>query len=120
MNLITNLNENPRQSQTLVLANGNTVAITMYFVPMQYGWFFTSISYPANNFTLTGIRICNNPNLLYQWQNQIPFGIGCFSTSQREPTQQQDFFSGASSLYILSQTECQQYATYIQGGALPS
>ena len=58
--------------------------------------------------------------MLYQFQNQIPFGLACFSKANREPQLQQDFVSGASSLYILTQAECQEYATYIQGGLLPS
>lgn len=85
---------------------------------MQYGWFITNLTY--QDFVLNGLRITNNPNMLYPWINQIPFGIGCFSSSQREPTQQQDFLSGASSLYLLTQDECEAYASYLAGGELPA
>jgi len=99
------------QTQSLVLPDGTTVTITMVFVPMQYGWFFSNITY--GSFVLENIRICNSPNLLHQWRNQVPFGIACFSLNQREPSQQQDFSSGASKLYILSASEVTQYAEYL-------
>lgn len=115
---IQNLTSYPLQTQTLVLADGTTFALTIYYIPMQYGWFITNLTY--GDFVLRGLRITNSPNMLYQWQNVIPFGLACFTATNREPTQQEDFSSGASKLYILSQTECEEYAAYINGGALPS
>jgi hypothetical protein len=115
---INNITANALQTQTLVLPSGQSFSITMYYKPMQFGWFFTNITYKT--FTLNSMRIVNNPNLLYQWQDLLPFGLCCFSPSQREPTQQQDFSSGASNLYILTAAEVAAYATYIQGGAFPS
>lgn len=110
--------DNPLIQQTLVLPNGNIFTLTLYFVPMQAGWFINNLTY--GEFVINGMRICNNPNMLYQWQNIIPFGLACFSTDNREPSLQQDFFSEASKLYILTQEECQQYQDYINGGVLPS
>ena len=118
MNQIVNITSDALQNQTMILADGTTFSYTMYYVPNQYGWFFNNITY--GSFVLNSIRITNNANMLYQWQNLIPFGIACFSTSDREPSQQQDFASGYSNLYVLSQAECQSLKTYIQGGAKPS
>lgn len=118
MNLIQNITSDALQSQVVILPDGSSFSYTMYYVPMQYGWFFTNITY--NTFVLNGIRIVNHPNLLYQYQNQIPFGIACFTLASREPTQQQDFSSGASKLYLLSSSEVQAYTNWINGGALPS
>lgn len=115
---IQRITNDPLQTQTIVLPDGTSFAMTMYFVPMQYGWFFTNITY--GSFILNGLRISNNPNMLYQFQNQIPFGLACFSQANREPMLQDDFISGASNLYILTQAECQAYAAYIQGGSLPA
>lgn len=93
----------------MVLDDGTSFTYTLYFVPMQSGWFFTEITYGAS-FTLRNIRITNSVNMLNQWRNIIPFGIACISTANREPSLQQDFSSGASKLYLLTQDECQQYA----------
>lgn len=118
MNKIVNITDDPLQTQTIILPNGNVFTYAMYYIPNQYGWFFNNITY--GSFVLNSLRITNNANMLYQWQNLLPFGIACFSVSKREPTQQQDFLSGASSLYVLTQAECQAYAAYIRGGALPA
>lgn len=118
MNLINNISAYPNQNINFVLADGTNFQMSLYYVPMQYGWFITNLTY--NDFVLNSIRITNNTNMLYQWQNILPFGLGCFSPSQREPSQLQDFSSGASNLYVLSQEECEAYAAYIRGGALPA
>lgn len=118
MLLIPNITAAPLQTGTFVLGDGTTFTYSLYYVPMQYGWFFTNITYQS--FVLNSLRVTNNANMLYQWQNLIPFGIACFSPAQREPSQQQDFSSGASNLYVLNQAEVLAYAAYIRGGPLPS
>lgn len=96
---------------TLVLPDGSTLTMTIYFIPMQQGWFITNLTY--QDFVLNGLRITVSPNMLNQFRNQIPFGLACFSTGNREPSLQQDFSSGNCILYLLSQAECQQYATIL-------
>lgn len=95
---------------------------------MQAGWFVQSLIYAANTasygppsdytgpFTINELRVTNSPNMLNQFRNQIPFGLACFSTQDREPTQQQDFSSGASKLYLLSQEEVTLYAELLAHG----
>jgi hypothetical protein len=114
MYLIQQITDDPLQSQTLILPDGTSLGLTINFVPMQYGWFITELSY--GSFTLNGLRISNSPNMLHQFKNQIPFGLGCFSTNNREPSQQEDFSSGTSQLYILSAAEVAQYAGLLQSG----
>ena len=114
MFLIQQITNDPLQKQTLILPDGTSLSLTVNFVPMQYGWFITSLIY--GSFTLNGLRITNSPNMLHQFKNQIPFGLACFSTNNREPSQQQDFSSGASQLYILSSAEVAQYAGLLQSG----
>lgn len=101
------------QKQTLVLPDGTTLELTIYFVQMQYGWFITNLAY--GNFVLNNLRITNSPNMLHQFRNKIPFGLACFSTNDREPSQQEDFSSNASILYILSADEVAQYGDYLSG-----
>lgn len=111
---IQNITSDPKQRQNLVLPDGTAISVTMAFVPMQLGWFFTEISYL--NFTLNGIRICNSPDLLYQYRNEIPFGIACFSaTTAREPTLIDDFRTGSSKLYILTEAEVDLYTEFLSG-----
>lgn len=111
---IKQITNDPLQKQTLILPDGTSLSLTIYFVPLQYGWFITELIY--QNFTLNGLRITNSPNMLFQFQNQIPFGLACFSTQNREPSQQNDFSSGASILYLLSAAEVAQYTELLQNG----
>lgn len=116
MYLIQNLTQDALQTQTIVLpnTNGTSMTLTIYFIPMQYGWFITDLTY--GGFVLNGLRITVSPNMLYQFRNQIPFGLACYCNGQsREPTQSQDFSSGAFSLYVLSQAEVAQYAEILSG-----
>jgi hypothetical protein len=115
MLLITQITGDPQQTMTLTLPNGNTVGIQLYYSQNQMGWFVITLTYLS--FTLNGFRITNNPNLLMPWQDIIPFGLACFTTGNREPTQQQDFASGASQLYIVTQAEVSQYNTFLSSGS---
>lgn len=116
MYLISPLTSDSKQSMTLVLPDTTQMSLEIVFVPMQYGWFITELSYATNNFTLNGLRITNNPNMLYPWKNLIPFGLACFSTDNREPSQQEDFSSGASKLYLLSSDEVEELTEFYSRG----
>ena len=117
MYVVQQISADALQSQTIVLADGTTLSLQLRYIPLQYGWFLTQLTY--GSFTLQGFRIVASPNMLYQYLNQIPFGLACFVAGGREPTQQQDFSSGAANLYILTQAECQDYTTFLEGGAFP-
>lgn len=110
---INQITDDSLQNQNLVLPDGTVISLTIYFVPMQYGWFITELTY--GTFTLNGLRICNSPNMLHQFKNQIPFGLACFSTASREPSLQQDFSSGASQLFVLTAAEVAQYSEFLSG-----
>lgn len=114
MFLIQQVTNNPNQKQTLVLQDGTSLTMTIQFVPMQYGWFITELTYQT--FTLRGLRVTNSPNMLHQFRNQLPFGLACFSSANREPSQQDDFSSGASTLYLLSAAEVEQYTEFLAHG----
>jgi len=110
---VTSITNDPYQKQTLFLPNGEAVTFLLYFRPMQFGWFIPELTY--NDFVLKGVRVTNSPNILFQFMNQIPFGLACYSKENREPTLQDDFSSGASTLYILTEEECQAYLEFVRG-----
>lgn len=116
MFLVGQITADPLQQQQLVLADGSTLTLQIYFRSMQFGWFINQLTY--GTFQINGLRITNSPNMLNQFRNQIPFGLACISMSEREPSQLQDFSSGASKLYILSAAEVAQYATFLTTGSL--
>jgi hypothetical protein len=114
MYLIQQITSDPVQKQTLILPNGSPLNMEMRFVPLQYGWFITSLAY--GTFLLEGLRITVSPNFLRQFKNQIPFGMSCVANNvSREPTLQPDFSSGAFSLFILDQDEVAQLEGLLSG-----
>lgn len=116
MYVVNQITSDALQTQNLVLPDGTTIVMTIQFVQQQYGWFFNSLAYSPTNFLITGIRVCNSPNLLHQFRNLIPFGLACYSVNDREPQLIQDFSSGASTLYVLTAAEVAAYASFLNGG----
>lgn len=110
---IQNLTRDPKQKQTLVLPNGETIEITIEYSPQQLGWFIPSLVY--KDFEICGMRICVSPNMLYQYKNVIPFGLACRGVQQREPMLLDDFASEAAQLFILTEADVQAYAEWLSG-----
>lgn len=100
------------QQQNITLPDGSIFSYTMNYSIPQAGWFFTNITY--GTFILNGTRICVSEDLLYQFKNNLPFGISCVTTTGREPTQLQDFSSGNFQLFVLSETDVTAIATALQ------
>lgn len=115
MYLIQQITDIPSQQHSLLLYNGNILSITLNFIDSQQGWFISNLTY--GSFILNGVRITVNPNILNQYKNQLPFGLGCFTKLSREPTQQQDFLSNNFNLYILDQTEVDEYNNILSSEA---
>lgn len=114
MYLIQQITSDPTQSQTLILSNGQQMNFTITYAAQQYAWFIVSLTYQS--FILQGMQITANPNMLQPWRNFLPFGLGCFVNGNREPTQIQDFQSGAAQLYILTAAEVAQYSAMLAAG----
>ena len=110
---ITQLTADPSQHQTFVLPDGTQIDITIQYKDRVLGWFITNLTY--GSFTITNYRIVNSPNMLYQFKNQIPFGLQCLTTDGQEITTIQDFELGRASLFILTAAEVQQYAEFLSG-----
>ena len=110
---INQITDSPNQTSTVILPDNSSVTFTLQYFSQQYGWFITSLAW--GNITLQGIRVCNSPNILLQFTNQLTWGLACYTTGNREPTQLQDFSSGASKLYILDSTEINEYVGILNG-----
>lgn len=103
------------QTQKLQLEDGTFFQLEIIFYELQQGWFINNLTYGA--FQLRGVRICNSPNMLHQFINQIPFGLACFSTDDLEPQIKNSFSSGTSQMYLLDQVDTEAYADFLIGDA---
>jgi hypothetical protein len=106
MLLIQGWTDDINQTMGVTLEDGSIVTLTLYYSAQQLGWFIKSLTW--NSFTLYGIRITNNINILLSWRNLIPFGLACLTAAGYEPSQPQDLSSAASKLYILDSADIEQ------------
>ena len=113
MRTIQNISDNPNQKMSITIDDGTFFTMELQYMPAQLGWFITKLTY--GTFVINTMRISTNPNILYQYRNQIPFGLACFTKDNAEPTLQQDFLSGASTLHLLSQAECETLSEIYSG-----
>lgn len=114
MNLI-NQTSSPNQKQTMVLEDGSSFTYQISYKRMQYGWFFTSLTY--KDFTVTGMRVVTSPNILHQFRHRLPFGIACYVVGNREPSQKDDFKSKNANLYVLTAAEVATVSRFLIGQA---
>lgn len=105
MNILTGLSDDPAQQNTVTLPDGSTAILSLNYSPQQTGWFF-GVQYPTTGFVLTGQRLTAFPNILVQFQEQLPFGIACVTQDAVEPTGQQTFIDGTTDLYLLDSNDC--------------
>lgn len=113
MNKINQISNDARQRQRFVLPNGEFVSLTIAFRPTQRGWFIEEMIY--QDFVLRGYRICTSPNFLYQFKNQIPFGIACYTQDNQEPLLIDDFATDRSELFLLTEADVQAYEDLLSG-----
>lgn len=85
--------------------NGNLITIDLRFLPAAQQWVADITS---GTFTVTGTRLANSPNLLYQYQRIISFGMAIIVADDGEPFLINDFSSGRAEIGILTQAEVAQ------------
>jgi hypothetical protein len=104
MNTLTGFTDSPRQTTTIVLDSGGSFVLDLYYRSQQMGWFF-DLTY--NDFILKGQRLVYSPNLLRQFEGQIPFGLAVVSLDQNDPLRQDDFTSGYAAFVLLNEEDVQ-------------
>ena len=81
---------------------GNLITIDLRFLPAAQQWVADITS---GNFTLTSNRLANSPNLLYQYQRIIPFGMAIIVSDGGQPFLINDFSTGRAEIAILTRAE---------------
>lgn len=110
---IQNITDYPNQGKSLVLPDGTRIQIEIQFFPLRKCWFINRLTY--EDFVLNTFKIVAGVNILRQFKNQIPFGLGCYSPDQRDPQFAEDFSEGNIELFILTQEEVQAYEDSLNG-----
>jgi len=107
---ITGITSNPIQTLRIPVGNGSRATMKLIYRATSQMWFM-DLAYTKSNgthFTINGIRLCNNINLLRQYRNRIPFGMLIFCPDETEPFLINDFSTGRCTINILTQAEVDQ------------
>ncbi len=95
---VTGLTANPKQSIKVQLDNGDVVQLNFVYRLNQRAWFFDVL---YKDFACYGVQLTNCPNIIRQFQNMLPFGIGCFVNDGQEPWFLNDFETGRVEVLVL-------------------
>ncbi len=112
MQQISNLSDEANQLTKVVLADGSVATFEFQYLAAIERWAF-SVSHPE--LQCDGMILCDGPNVLRQWRNLIPFGLGCYSTDGADPFYIEDFVSGRITLYVLDASEVAFFETNVYG-----
>ena len=99
---IEEITSSPLQTLKFELEDGSIFEFDLNYMVQQQGWFF-NIRY--QDFTLNGVRISLNINLLDQFKNLIPFGFMVTSKDNIEPINLNDFQVDRVQLSVLNEQE---------------
>lgn len=114
MTKISGLTSTPIQTFRSNIGDGTQATFTLKYQASSQ-MFFLDVTY--DEFTARGLRVCNNLNLLCQFQNRIPFGLFVECPDETEPFLINDFSAGRCSLNILTAAEVEALEDSIEGAA---
>ena len=108
---IQNILNNPKQEFILAIPDSSeTALLTLRYSSNSQCWYM-DLTYDT---TVVGSRqVCSSPNLLYQWKNVLPFGLGCYALDGSDPYYLDDFQTGRCGLLVLSAADVLAYVVYL-------
>lgn len=112
MKLLNKITDDSSQQFTLIGDDGEQISFLLFFMPSQQSWFF-NLSYGAK--TINGIKVILSPNILHNYKNILPFGIGCLSSDGMEPFYIDDFSTQRIRMYLLNAQDVSLIDTGIFG-----
>ena len=105
MKILQGIQSSANQTLRTTAENGDIIEIILMFKPAVKMWF---ANITCNECSVNGLRVCNSPNLLQQFNKLIPFGINIGIEDGSEPFLINDFSSGRVVLSILTPEEVLQ------------
>ena len=115
MNRLDGIRATGSQRLSTFASNGDVVIIILNYRPAIREF---SIDVEWKDFILRGQRVFTSPNILYQYKEVIPFGIGVTTQELGEPFLINDFSTERCNMYILTPAEVEEVTGfYVNGGA---
>lgn len=105
MRQITEIGSEATQLLQVVGENNERIDFTLYYKPSQQSWYFDIVYL---EFELRGVKMVNNPNLLRNYRNLLPFGINCIVEDGTDPYFIDDFTTGRVIVNLLTEAEVEE------------
>lgn len=102
MKQLTTLTGSAKQRYNVITEDGITFVLTLEYHPRTYAW-VASIQY--GDLQIDGFTLVVSPNILRQFENNVPFGLAIISTDDLDPLYLDDFVTQRITLYTLSAAE---------------
>ena len=121
MTTLTSITDDANQQMTIVLPDGTTATLTLYYRVQQKGWFY-DLSWDGFSppFQSLGNRLVTSPNVLREYRNQLTFGLTISTADAGEPVGQEDFVNGYATAILLDASDVLNIEnTYFPGLAAP-
>ena len=99
-------NSSPRQQKTILLENGNTFTLNIYYKSLTSGWYY-DVFYAPLNFILKGQKATHGLNALEPFRERLPFGLSFRVEDGGEIWYLNDFSSERVKVYLLNSTDLQ-------------
>lgn len=108
MKQLTEFTNDPYQKLTIVNEDNSTFVLELQFITQQQYWLY-SITY--GSFVIVNRMLVYGPNFLRQFQNQIPFGLMCYTNEGDSPFQITDLQNQRAKIYLLTAAEVAEIET---------
>jgi hypothetical protein len=102
MTWINTITNDPNQSITFKLVNGEFVYFTLRYSQQQSGWYY-SLTY--GNFTVNNRRLIVSPSMLRLFRGILPFNIGIVTNDLQEVVYVDDFSNGRAKFFLMDSTD---------------
>jgi hypothetical protein len=112
MRLITELKDIAKQKIKLILDDGTSADMKLYYSQRTQCWQF-DLAY--NEKVINGGQLVLGFNILDQWSNILPFGVTVFSEDNIDPFLLSDFVSDRIKMYILDKNDLLEVNNLIYG-----
>ena len=114
MNQITEITSEPQQQHFLIIeGNYDKATLTLEYKPNLNAWFYSLV---WQTFSIYNQQLCRGPNIIRQFKNQLPFGIGIVTKNNLDPMTDDEFTNGNTSFYLLNSDDVTSVETYFYGG----
>jgi len=108
MKQLLNLSDAAFQSTSVALGDGSSLDLFFRYRPAVQRW---SMDVAWGTFAAKGIIVTAHPNIMRQWRNVVPFGIGFISSDGADPFMLSDFLLGRVKVFVMDDSAGEVDAT---------